>query len=437
MTFFSKATRRITSLTAIIAAAAMISCTAFPMVSSAAEQQTGLVVADALNVRSGPGLNHYIRYIIPQGKKVEVIETNKNGWYKIRFGNKKTGWVSGDFISIGGKVGTTIGSSQATTAKKTTATKKTTTTTKKATTTTKKTTTTTKKTTTTTKAPKKSSVDLGKGIIKVTGSYTNLRKGNGTQYAIIRKLYQNTEGGIIEKNGSWYKIKLADSTVGWVSVLYVQTIGYKASSSPVNTPSGTGKIIINVSSLNVRSNASTKSKLIATVRKNEVYKYSEIKNGWYKIVTPSGSSGYVSGDYVSKFKNYAINGGGKYIWPTQTAKRISCRFNPTVGRGHKGMDIAAPGGAQILAVASGKVVQKVYSPNGYGHLVVIEQNDGIRAYYAHMKKASFLEIGDKVSAGDTIGIVGTTGRSTGNHLHLEFRRGTDRINPLDFYPAFN
>ena len=184
----------------------------------------------------------------------------------------------------------------------------------------------------------------------------------------------------------------------------------------------------------MRSVPSTSGKLIATIRQNEVYQYSQIKDGWYEIITPSGAKGYVCDDYVAKFKSYALKGGDKYIWPTQTAKRITTYFGTHNGRTHYGLDIAAPGGSQIIAVADGKVVKKAYTPNGFGNLIVIEQNDGIRAYYAHMQKESFLQVGDKVKAGDTIGIVGTTGKSTGNHLHLEFRKGNERIDPLNFFP---
>jgi Membrane proteins related to metalloendopeptidases len=443
MFFENQAFKRISLLTAAFLIAGVVGTSAFPTGAYAAAQRKGIVVADALNVRSGPGLNYYIRNVIDEGKTVVIVET-KDGWHKIKTGNNSYGWVSGDYISVNGKVGTTLPSST-TTVKSPSATKKTTKTTKKTTTkktskTTKKTiakTTTTKKATKTTAKNNKKTVDLGHGIIRVTGYYTNLRQGKGSGYGVIRRLYRDTEAGIIEKNDSWYKVQLADSTVGWVSCKFVKAIGYKApaaSSLAKSTPEPS-KIIVAVSSVNVRATASTKGKLIATIRMNEVYSYSEIQNGWYKIVTPSGESGYVKGDFVERFTQYAVKGGGKYIWPTQTATRISTYFGNTEGRVHNGIDIAAPGGSQIVAVASGTVVTNSYDPGGYGNLIVIEQSDGIRAYYGHMRKASFLEVGTKVKAGDTIGIVGTTGKSTGNHLHLEFRKGTQRIDPMKYFPA--
>ncbi len=236
---------------------------------------------------------------------------------------------------------------------------------------------------------------------------------------------------MIQKSGSWYKIKLDDSTTGWVYGKYVKS---SEGNEKTTSASKSDRIIVASSTVNVRTKPSTSGKLVATIRHNEVYKVSGEENGWFKIITPSGETGYVNGRYVEKFNKYAVNGGGKYIWPTQTATRMTTRFGTHNGKTHNGIDIAAPGGSQIVAVSDGKVVKKSYNPKGFGHLIVIENNDGIRAYYAHMQKESFLEKGDKVKAGDTIGIVGTTGKSTGNHLHLEFRKGDKRVDPLDYFP---
>lgn len=504
LNYSSKSVKKAISLTAAAIMAVTFSCSEILPGIFAASERSGIVTADYLNVRSGPGLDYAVCNVMSEGNSVVVIET-QDGWHKIKRGNGSYGWVSADYIRFNSdedseeestatststtakastskssttksasktdatatketssatnkttsatiqassttkKATTTTERVEATsksttsTTKQTTATKKTTSTTKKTTAVTKQTTTTkkatsttTKKaTTTTTKQTVKKNVDLGNGIIIVTGSYTNLRKGSGTGYDIIRRIYRGTEGGIIQKKGSWFKVKLADSTIGWVSQAYVKTNGFKAS---VQSTSDNSKIIVSVSMVNVRTIASTSGKLVATIRKNEVYKYSEVKDGWYKIVTPSGASGYVCGDYVDHFVDYAVKGGGKYLWPTQTATRISSYFGPRDGKNHYGLDIAAPGGSQIIAVAAGTVVKNSYDYGGYGYFIVIEQNDGIRTYYGHMRKASFLSVGAKVKAGDTVGIVGSTGRSTGNHLHLEFRSGTKRINPLNYYP---
>ena len=386
--------RKAACVAVLLSIAVSVYCSSCVVNVSAANIIKGTVKADALNVRKGPGKENSIINVIYEGDSVEMT-SSKDGWYKIKQGKNKYGWVSADFVK---------------TSKKATADSKDG---KKANETSKK------------------SNENTNGTITVTGSYTNLRKGAGSGYAVIKKLYCGTVGSILEKSGSWYRIKMSDSKIGWVSKKYVKVTGYKDQSASI---SKSDRIIVTSSSVNVRSTSSTSGKLVATIRHNEVYKYSEVKNGWYKIITPSGETGYVSGKYVDEFKEYAVNGGGKYIWPTQTATRITTYFGTHNGKTHNGIDIAAPGGAQIIAVADGKVYKKSYNPDGFGHLLIIEQNDGIRAYYAHMQKESFLSKGDNVKAGDTIGVVGTTGKSTGNHLHLEFRKGDKRIDPFDYYP---
>ena len=383
-----KVFRRVSAFAAALLAVAVINCTNATYEVFAASQLKGTVTADYLNVRKEPGTDKSIMEVLRKGESVEIVKTEK-GWHQIKRGKNDYGWVCADYIK------TNTDQSKTKTATENTYSEKT------------------------------------NGTVTVTGSYTNFRKGPGTGYSVIKRLYNGTTGSIIQKSGSWYKIKLNDSQVGWVNKKYVKVTGYKDTAVVNSTEK---KIIVDVSTVNVRSTASKSGKLVATIRKNEVYAYSEVKNGWYKIVTPSGKSGYVNGNYVDKFTDYAVQGGGKYIWPTQTATRITTYFGTRNGRTHGGLDIAAPGGSQIMAIASGTVYKKKYTPDGLGHLIVIEQNDGIHAYYAHMQKESFLNVGDKVKAGDTIGIVGTTGRSTGNHLHLELRKGTERIDPLDFYP---
>lgn len=289
----------------------------------------------------------------------------------------------------------------------------------------------------------------GKGT--VTASYLNARSGPGTHYAIVGGFSKGATVNITDKQSGWYKVKLSGSKSGWVSSDYVK-LGSSNNSNNSNTSGGnssnssnTGnnnstskskKIVITADTLNARSGASTSSAILGAVHKNEVYTYTSVKNGWYLVKLANGKNAYICGDYVKSFTSYPINGGGLYIWPLQMSKKITSYFGETEDRNHthQGIDIAAPGGSQIIAVASGTVVNKSFEAGGFGHYVVIEQSDGIRAYYAHMKQASYLAKGDKVQAGQSIGMVGSTGASTGNHLHLEFRKNSTRINPLKYFP---
>lgn len=97
---------------------------------------------------------------------------------------------------------------------------------------------------------------------------------------------------------------------------------------------------------------------------------------------------------------------------------------------HKGMDIAAPNGTSIMAAADGTVTYSGWM-GGYGNLIIISHGNGIQTYYGHCSKLYASE-GDKVKAGDTIAAVGSTGYSTGNHLHFEIRKNGTQINPQKY-----
>lgn len=100
---------------------------------------------------------------------------------------------------------------------------------------------------------------------------------------------------------------------------------------------------------------------------------------------------------------------------------------------HTGTDIAAPNGTPIKAAANGVVLISTYG-SSYGNYVVIQHQDGIQTLYAHMSSRNVKE-GAVVNQGDVIGYVGSTGSSTGNHLHLEFRVNGVRKDALGYYPS--
>ncbi|WP_418765173.1 M23 family metallopeptidase [Mailhella sp.] len=102
-------------------------------------------------------------------------------------------------------------------------------------------------------------------------------------------------------------------------------------------------------------------------------------------------------------------------------------------RSHKGIDIRAPLGSPIMAFRSGSVVCAEYH-RSYGYMVEIQQDDGILARYAHMSQILVRE-GDRVEPGLMIGRVGSTGRSTGPHLHFELLRDNRQMNPMVYLPT--
>ena len=94
---------------------------------------------------------------------------------------------------------------------------------------------------------------------------------------------------------------------------------------------------------------------------------------------------------------------------------------------HGGLDIAAPYGTNIKAAAEGTVSYSGWM-SGYGYLIIIDHANGVQTYYGHCSKL-YASVGDVVTAGDVIAAVGSTGNSTGNHLHLEIRLNGNKIDP--------
>lgn len=126
-----------------------------------------------------------------------------------------------------------------------------------------------------------------------------------------------------------------------------------------------------------------------------------------------------------------------FLWPLPGRYNLSSlfagRIHPITGKPqhHTGIDIPAPSGKEILAAKSGVVTTSTYN-NSYGNYVVISHSDGTSTLYAHMSRRGCSK-GDTVSQGQVIGYVGTTGSSTGNHLHLEVRVNGERKDPTQYF----
>jgi murein DD-endopeptidase MepM/ murein hydrolase activator NlpD len=122
-----------------------------------------------------------------------------------------------------------------------------------------------------------------------------------------------------------------------------------------------------------------------------------------------------------------------FALPVKSAFRYTSGFGPRWGRMHNGTDFAAGYGTPIFATADGVVVHAGWG-SGYGQLVKIQHEFGIETRYAHMSKIR-VNVGDRVSRGDRIGDMGSSGRSTGTHLHYEVRIGGQPVNPMTYIKA--
>ncbi len=129
---------------------------------------------------------------------------------------------------------------------------------------------------------------------------------------------------------------------------------------------------------------------------------------------------------------------GKFIWPLPvTSTRVTSyygeRKDPFTGKKtfHSGIDIAGSKGTPIFASNNGTVILSTSSDNGYGKYIIIDHGGGIYTLYAHCNKL-LVSKGDFVKKGDKIAEMGSTGRSTGNHLHFEVRENSNRVDPFKY-----
>ncbi len=161
----------------------------------------------------------------------------------------------------------------------------------------------------------------------------------------------------------------------------------------------------------------------------EVAKAKEIYNGLVSRYKPAAkvytnnTAVYAKPTQISYSTNTSVSGGVK------PASGIYTQF---YGGGHGGIDIASRGNVPIYAYKAGVVTYRKWAgANSYGNLIKIDHGDGVVTYYAHLSGWNVVE-GETVAAGQKIGDMGNTGRSTGQHLHFEIRVNGQTINPYPY-----
>lgn len=131
------------------------------------------------------------------------------------------------------------------------------------------------------------------------------------------------------------------------------------------------------------------------------------------------------GDYV----------GGEWRWPVPTNRYVSSYYGYRNIFGyqefHTGIDIPAGYGTNIIASNSGVVTTATYASTGYGNRVIIDHGGGYKTLYAHCSSLN-VSVGQYVNQGDVIAFVGSTGMSTGNHLHFEIRQNNSTVDPYPY-----
>lgn len=208
---------------------------------------------------------------------------------------------------------------------------------------------------------------------------------------------------------------------------------------------------VNTGSLNMRSEESASSnitgKLAFRDRVEVIYQsditetINKMQAPWLLVRRSNGDEGWVFGAYISSsLPSEPDRESGRTEWNIiipasgKITSRYGMRVDPVTKRRkafHKGIDIAAPAGTPVYAAADGVVSGAGYFKNGYGNLVVLKHGDSIATYYGHLSVIG-VSRGAGVRKGDLIGKVGSTGKSTGPHLHFEVRRGGQALDPEGF-----
>lgn len=152
-----------------------------------------------------------------------------------------------------------------------------------------------------------------------------------------------------------------------------------------------------------------------------------------QLVAPALNGGNRIGGVIPGFSNETVSIPS--LVPVEGVKLTSdfgMRWHPVLGgrRAHKGVDLAAPAGTPIRASADG-VVERADWFAGYGLYVALEHGGQIETRYGHMSRLN-VAAGQSVRKGDVIGYVGSTGRSTGPHLHYEVRIAGEAVNPVPY-----
>lgn len=124
-------------------------------------------------------------------------------------------------------------------------------------------------------------------------------------------------------------------------------------------------------------------------------------------------------------------GTGAFAWPTDRRHLVGKDFS---WRWHPGLDLGGEFDEPIYAADSGVVVYAGWNTYGYGNLVILDHGNGWHTLYAHFNSV-LVACGEGVTQGQIIGLAGSTGRSTGPHLHFEMRLGGTYVNPWDYLPA--
>ncbi|WP_369900037.1 SH3 domain-containing protein [Bacillus manliponensis] len=343
-----------------------------------------IVNASSLRVRTGPSTSHAILGSLRKGEVVQVTGEEQN-WFKINYGGK-TGYISKDYVTKGGSNANTNSNGQ-----------------------------------------QNSNVTVQTGGTYVVDTTSlRVRTGPATSHSVLGSVLKGQTLQVDGAENGWFKINLNGKT-GYVSSEYVKFVSSGTTTQPEtsNPSKATGDYHVNTNALNVRSGAGTNYGVIGALSKGIKVTVLSEQNGWSKIHY-NGKTGYISSQYLSKTPASGESNTGNHTsaFIKPAAGSYTSAFGMRGGHMHYGIDIAASGTVPVVAAASGEVTRSYYSTS-YGNVVFVTHNIKGETYttvYAHLRSRS-VSVGQKVTQGQQVGIMGNTGQSSGQHLHFEVHKG--------------
>ena len=166
-----------------------------------------------------------------------------------------------------------------------------------------------------------------------------------------------------------------------------------------------------------------------TTETKELATEEDAVDGLYEKPVSYYTGGYTlaSVETVYDLSQYGVS----FVKPVVSGYTITSRYGPRWGSTHSGLDVAAPTGTPIYAAEAGTVIVSSYSTTGYGNYIIIEHNSSVKTLYGHCSSLVAKQ-GQYVAQGELIGYVGSTGNSTGPHLHLEVIINGVKLNPQHY-----
>lgn len=311
-------------------AIAAIGITAATVIASSVEtnaQETATVIADALNMRSGPGISYSKQGSLQKNSKVTVLEKSK-GWVKIKTTSGKIAWVSGQYLS------------------------------------------------TSNDNTSESNENISYIAYVSVKSSLNLRSADSTSSSVIASLKNNDKVQVIEnKDNGWTKVKIDNGKIGWVSSKYItKSPNNENTSSKEESESISENVKINVSSaLNVRKGPGTNYNVISSLPGGSVVKAKEKSGGWVKVVLSNGSTGWVSGQYISPTNETESNPSTEQ---DDNSNIEVSRVKVTISKGLNIRKGPGTGNAIVGSLASGNVVEVKDKSNGWYKIKTVNGLEG-------------------------------------------------------------